>query len=312
VPCAAAVGTSCTVFLADNLADLIDIGDTSDTIQALYQAGLLNPNVGLSSQFSTNAYITNKGSSTYNGLLVSLRKRFSKGLEFDFNYTFSHSIDNQSSIVNTVFGGLVCDARNNRVCRGNSDFDIRHNMNANWIWELPFGHGHRFGGGAPGWANAFIGGWQFTGIFQFRSGLPFSTTTGSFPVGFVFDSPAVLNSRDVSALQEQIHDTGSTIQFFADPAKALAAVRYPRHGEMGNRNTFRGPIFWTADTAVLKNFKMPKSETMKLQLRWESYNAFNHHSYGLPNAAIGSTSFGLITTSASVPRVMQFGLRFMF
>jgi hypothetical protein len=273
---------------------------------------LLNPNVGLSGQFSSNTYITNKGSSSYNGLLVSLRKRFSKGLEFDFNYTLSHSIDNQSSVVNTVFGGLVCDARNNRSCRGNSDFDIRHNINANWIYELPFGHGHRLGGGAPGWANAVIGGWAFNGIAQFRSGLPFGTTTGSFPVGFVFDSPAVLNSSDTSALQAQVHDTGSTIQFFADPAKALAALRYPKHGEMGNRNTFRGPKFWTMDTVVSKTFKMPWSETMNLQLRWESYNVFNHNSFNLPNAIIGSTSFGLITSSLSVPRVMQFGLRFEF
>jgi hypothetical protein len=314
-PCGAVFGGSCTGFLADNLSDLIQIGDTSDTVQILYANGLLNPNVGLSSQFSTNAYITNQGSSSYNGLLVSLRKRFSKGLLFDFNYSLSHSIDNQSSVVNTVFGGLVCDARNLRVCRGNSDFDIRHLANANWVYELPFGRGQAIGGNVPGWLNAIIGGWQVSGIFIYRSGLAFGTTTGSFPLGFVFNSPAAFNNGDANALSQQIQDSGTTIQFFADPAKALAALRFPRHGEIGNRNILRGPSFWNVDTAVLKNFKLPWSETSKIQFRWESYNAFNHHSFGLPTGNglnIASPQFGQITTSASTAREMQFALRFEF
>jgi len=311
-PCTAVFGASCTEFLAANVSDLIQIGDTSDTIQALYGAGLLNPNVGLSSQFSTNAYITNLGSSSYNGLLVSLRKRFSKGLEFDFNYTLSHSIDNQSSVVNTVFGGLVCDIRNLRVCRGNSDFDIRHLVNVNGIYELPFGRGRWLGGDAPGWLDAIIGGWQISGIYSFRSGLPFSTTTGSFPVGFVFNSPAAFNNASGSVLQESINDSGSTIQFFADPTAALAALRYPQHGEIGNRNTFRGPVFWNVDTALMKTFKMPWSERHELRVIWQAFNTFNHHSFGLPNANIASPAFGQITTSASGAREMQFALRYQF
>ena len=170
-------------------------GDTSDAIQLLYANDLLDPNVGMSAQFSTNIYISNQGASTYDGMLVSLRKRFSSGLQFDFNYTWSHSIDNGSSIVNTVSGGLVCDLRDLRVCRGNSDFDIRHLVNSNFIYELPFGRGRRFGSGSPGWLNQIIGGWEVTGIFTARSGLPFSTTTTAFPVGFNFNSPAAFNNR---------------------------------------------------------------------------------------------------------------------
>jgi hypothetical protein len=315
-PCAAAFGSSCTAFLADNLANLIQIGDTSDTVQALYANGLLNPNVGMSSQFSTNAYITNLGSSSYNGLLVSLRKRFSRGLEFDLNYTFSHSIDNQSSVVNTVFGGLVCDITNLRTCRGNSDFDIRHLVNANWIYELPFGRGHWLGKSAPGWLNSVIGGWNVTGIYAYRSGLPFSTTTGAFPVGFVFNSPGVLLPGAGSALQQNIHDSGtsatSTIQFFKDSAAALAAVDYPSHGSIGNRNTLRSSGFWNVDTAVLKSFNLRQEGGPKLVFRWEMYNAFNHNSFGLPDANIGSATFGQITTSSSAPREMQFALRLQF
>lgn len=311
-PCTAVVGSSCTAFLAANLADLIQIGDTSDTIQALFANGLLNPNVGLSGQFSTNAFITNLGSSSYNGMLLSLRKRFSRGLEFDFNYTVSHSLDNQSSIVNTVSGGLICDLRNLRVCRGSSDFDIRHLINVNGIYELPFGRGHWLGGNAPGWLNTIIGGWQVSGIYTYRSGLPFSTTTGAFPIGFNFNSPAAFNNGAASSLRERIHDSGSTIQFFGDPTTALAALRYPQHGEIGNRNVIRSSGFWNLDTALMKTIKMPWSERHELRVIWQSFNAFNHNSFGLPNANIASPTFGLITGSASTPRDMQFALRYQF
>ncbi len=111
-----------TAFVANSFSRLIRIGDVSGTIQALYGLGRINPNIGLSGQFSTNAVVSNQGTSSYNGLLMTLRKRFSQGLQFDFNYTYSRSIDNQSSIANTVFGGLICDFRNLSACRGNSNF----------------------------------------------------------------------------------------------------------------------------------------------------------------------------------------------
>jgi len=311
-----------TALMAGNgtLRQLVLRGDTSDAVQLLYANGLLNPNVAMAAQFSTNIYVSNQGASSYDGMLVSLRKRFSHGLQFDLNYTWSHSIDNGSSVVNTVAGGLVCDLRDLRVCRGNSDFDIRHLVNANFIYELPFGRGRMFGSNVPGWANQIIGGWEVSGIFTARSGLPFGTTTTAFPVGFNFNSPAAYNNGNVAALQGSIHDASNgTIQFFADPAAVFdpanptaGAIRFPHHGEIGNRNIFRGPGFWNLDTALLKNFQMPWSEHQSLQLRWESFNLFNHHSFGLPAVGITGTTFGTITTSASAPREMQFALRYSF
>jgi hypothetical protein len=293
-------------------------GDTSDAIFVLYLIGALDPNVGMSAQFGTNTYISNQGASSYDGMLVSLRKRFSQGLQFDFNYTWSHSIDNGSSVTNTVTGGLVCDMTNLRVCRGNSDFDIRHLVNANFIYELPFGRGQRFGGNSPGWVNQVIGGWEISGIFTGRTGLAFGTTTGTFPVGFNFNSPAAINGN-LASLQERIHDSGTTIQFFDNPTAVFdpnnptsGALRFPRHGEIGSRNILRGAPFWNLDTAVMKNFKMPWSETQSLQIRWESFNAFNHNSFGLPVVNIVGNTFGQITTSASTPREMQFAFRYTF
>ncbi|PWT92051.1 MAG: hypothetical protein C5B55_07025, partial [Blastocatellia bacterium] len=307
-----------TALMAGNatLRQLVLRGDTSDAVQLLYANGLLNQNVGLSAQFGTNVYISNQGASSYDGLLMSLRKRFSHGLQFDFNYTWSHAIDNGSSVVNTVTGGLVCDLTNLRVCRGDSDFDIRHLVNANFIYELPIGRGHWLGGNAPGWVNQIIGGWEVTGIFTARSGLPWSTTTTAFPVGFNFNSPAAFNSSDANALKESIHDdpTNNTIQFFQNPTTVTQSVlRFPHHGEIGNRNVLRGPAFWNIDTLLLKNWKMPWSERQELQFRWESYNLFNHNSFALPSTvSIASGSFGQITSSASSPREMQFAIRYSF
>jgi hypothetical protein len=312
IPCSDYYGVSCTLLLRlAGFDSLVNRGDLSDTLQALYYFGLLNPNVGLSGQFSTNLFMTNNGSSSYNGMLFTLRKRYSRNLQFDFNYTFSHSIDNQSSIANTVYGGQVCDLTNLRTCRGNSDFDITHIINVNWIYDLPVGRGQKFLPDLPNWLNHVIGGWEVSGIYAWRSGLPFSTTTDSFPVGFYYNSPAVLIG-DASALEENVHVDGDSIQYFADPSTALDALRNPHGGEIGNRNILRGPGFWNVDIAVLKNFKMPWSEGHRLQFRWESFNAFNHNSFGLPAANIRSSTFGRITSSASNPRQMQFALRYDF
>jgi len=187
-------GRSCTsgvVASATRRGELFR-GDSGDLVQNLFQNGFIGPNVGISGQFSDNLYITNLGHSRYDGLLVSLQKRFSHGLQFDLNYTFSHSKDNNSSVGNTVIGGLVYDLNNPEIGYGPSDFDIRHLINANFIYELPFGRGKWIGGEANSFVNTFIGGWQLSGIYTYRSGLPFSVGTNSFPLSFTLESPAVL------------------------------------------------------------------------------------------------------------------------
>ncbi len=323
VPCSGlGLGPSCTDVVVGINAFEVLIGDTADTIQSLRANSLLGPNVGLSSQFATNAFVTNKGSSSYDGMLLSLRKRFSEGFQFDVNYTWSHSIDNQSTVANTTTsGGLICDATDLRVCRGNSDFDIRHLVNVNGIWELPIGRGRMIGGDAPGWLNTIIGGWEITGIFTARSGLPFHLATASWPRTFIFDGangvPAVL-SGDLSVLKASIHDTpDGRIQFFADPNlvhnpnTGTGVAQYPRHGRIGNRNVLRSQPFWNVDSAVLKNFRL--GENQRIQLRWESYNLFNHNVFAPPTTInIGSASLGNITTVQSTARVMQFGIRWDF
>jgi hypothetical protein len=317
-PATTAAFPTCTRLVRGLERTLLTRGDLTDTLQALYGffpgpfGGLIPPNVGLAGQFSVNSYISNAGSSNYNAMLLTLRKRLTGGLQFDFNYTFGHSIDNLSTITNTVIGGLVCDVRNLRVCRGNSDFDVTHSISANGVYDLPFGRGRHFASHVSGWVNQVIGGWQFGTIATYRTGFAFSTSTDAFPVNFFVNSPAILTGS-TNAIKTNIHsDPTGKIQLFADPTAAQGAFSFTNGGQVGSRNTLRGPGFWNFDTVLSKSFNMPWSESHKLQFRWESYNAFNHTNFADPGADINAGTFGQITAQANANRVMQFALRYDF
>jgi hypothetical protein len=309
------LGANCTELVANFVPDLAQVGGTADLVATLFANGLLNSNVGLASQFAVNAYITNQGSSQYDGMLVSLQKRFSKGFQFGANYTWSHAIDNQSSVANVTRQGLLANALDPNVGRGDADFDIRHLFNANGIWDLPFGRGRAFGNEMPKWLDAVVGGWTVSGIFAARSGLPLTAYSGAWSVTvFSADNvgvPAVLTG-DRSIFGADIHDEGTGIQYFADPAAVQDALRYPRHGEVGNRNIFRGQAFWNIDMALAKRFNMPWSENHRLTIRAEAYNLTNSNFFGPPNLAFGTSTFGRITTSQSTPRELQFAIRYDF
>lgn len=305
----------CTRVVSNFTGALARRGDAADIIQFLNANGVLRNNVGMSGQFSTNAYITNFGKSRYDGLLVSLQKRFSHGLQFDINYTYSHSSDNNSSVSNTVAGGLIFDVRNTNLGSAPSDFDIRHLVNANAIWELPFGRGKWIGSGVSSWVDQIIGGWQLSGIFTYRSGLRFDVDTNSFPVSYVQESPAVLIGG-ASAVRGNINSSGTSINFFGDAAAAAAAraaFRNVRMGETGSRNALLGPSFWNADIGLAKNFTLPW-EGHRLQLRMDAFNAFNHNVFANPGVSLftGASTFGNITSSASAPRELQFAVRWDF
>ena len=233
------------------------------------------------------------------------------------NYTWSHTLDNSSSVTNVTNGNntgssYICDLTNPDACWGDSDLDLRHVVNVNGIWELPIGRGRGFGTDMPRWLDAFIGGWNVAGIFTARSGLPANSLSGAFPVAFSAESPAVLIG-DRSLFDSSVRDEATGIQYFADPEAALGALRFPRHGEMGNRNIFRSEGFWNVDMVVSKRWTMPWSERHFLTFRTEAYNLTNSNFFAPPALDISSPStFGRITASQSTPRVVQFALRYDF
>jgi hypothetical protein len=178
-------------------------------------------------------------------------------------------------------------------------------------------------GSAPGWVTTILGGWSTSGILSWRTGFPFNTHTGTFPINFTQDAPAVFNGNQ-QAVKQSIHTdpTTGSIQFFASQSAALGAFSFPFGGGTGTRNPVHGPSFTNLDIAVSKNFKMPWSEKQKLQFRWEAFNVFNHVNFSAPgdptlltnsnNIQLNPTGFGVITQTASDPRQMQFSLRYDF
>jgi hypothetical protein len=310
--------TDCTTLLAAVDGPQLPRGDLADTVFSLLSNSLLFPNVGLNPQFGGALYITNKGFSNYHGLLTTLHKRMSHGLQFDINYTYSHSLDNISAPANQSFGsngagGIMCDSILISSCYGNSDFDVTHVITAYGLYELPIGRGKMFASKVPGWLNQIIGGWQISAIDTWRTGLAFQTVSNAFPISFNNNTPAVFNG-DTSAIRVHIHQVGGQVQLFADPQAAIAAFTGPLGLEGGSRNNLRGPHLWVVDLGLGKHF--PVTEKVQLEFRMDAFNAFNHPNFTLPGVAgtadiTSPSTFGVINGTGA-PRVVQLALRLDF
>ena len=303
-----------------SLGGLIQNGDMSDFVQALASFGFIDSNIGMASQFAENTFYTNKGFSNYHGMLVSLRKNMSHGLQFDVNYTWSHSIDNTSLIANQYASagvGFICDVLRPRECRGNSDFDTANVVNGDFTYQLPIGHNRSFFATAPRWADQLIGGWNLSGIPSWHSGQAFTTGASAFLASFAETAPAIFNGNR-GAIRTSVHkNSDGTVQLFADQSAALSAFSGPVGLQVGSRNNLRGPSAFAMDAGLAKTFRLTP-ERLNLQFRADAFNVFNHPTFDLPSSApyndITSGQFGQITKTAlgSTPRVVQLALRLEF
>ena len=314
-----------TVALAQSgFASIIANGDFADFVQGLAADGLINSNVGMASQFAGNTFITNKGFSSYNALLTTLSKNLSHGLQFDFNYTWSHSIDNTSLVANSIASstglGFICEAQFPRVCRGNSDFDQTDLIRADFVYALPFGRGKTFAANSPRWLDEIIGGWGVDGLPSWSSGVAFSTVSNAFVAGFAEDAPAIFNGDRVG-VQAHVHkNPDGTVNLFADQARAQSDFTGPLGFTVGSRNNLRGPSAFSMDMGLGKTFPI-YGDKVKLNFRADAFNVLNHPVFAAPTGTpttgvddITSGSFGQITgTSTTIlPRVMQFAARLEF
>ena len=306
---------------------LVARGDFADWTQLLsfYDNYFLNnfgvdiglpPNVGMGSQFSENTFYTNKGSSSYNGLLVTLHKNAGYGLQFDLNYTWSHSIDNVSLVANAAaFGGygFICDVLRPRECRSNSDFDTTHYFNGNFIYDLPIGRGKAFLGKASRWLDEAIGGWSISGLPSVHSGGAYFAGANAFVAGYANNAPATLVGP-ISDLDIHINGgKGQPLYAFANPTKANADYTGPLGFDIGSRNNLRGPSFFNLDMGLAKAFPV-YGDRVVLKFRADAFNVTNHPSFNNPTVDITnqSTPFGTITGTSTSPRVLQLALRLEF
>ncbi|HXN52556.1 MAG TPA: TonB-dependent receptor [Candidatus Acidoferrum sp.] len=260
-------------------------------------------------------------SATYHALQVSLRKHVSHGVQFDLNYTYSKSID-ISSDANRInayggLGGQVINSWAPNLLRAVSDFDLTHQLNANWIIDLPFGKGRWIGRDSRGALDAVIGGWQLTGLARWTSGFAVGVGNGAqWPTnwelsGYATQIAAVTTHGAVKTPDGKVNLFGD--QAARDAAHAAFAPDFP--GQTGNRNNLRGDGFAGLDLGLSKRWKMPYSEGHSVQFRWEVFNALNLTRFDVQSMSLSltrSSSFGNYTGLLTNPRVMQFALRYEF
>ncbi len=300
-------------------------GDFADAMFLLSAFGILPPNVGMASQFASSTVWTNKGSSNYNGFLVTLHKNPGYGLQFDLNYAWSHSIDNVSVIANSIAAnsgtGFICDVVRPRNCRGNSDFDVTNYLNGTFVYDAPFGRGKTFAANAPLWLNEAIGGWQISGIPTWHTGGAYTMYSNAYIAGFATNAPAtIIGSK--ALLRTKINGgAGQSLNAFADAPSALGAFMGPTGFNIGTRNALRGPGYFNIDMGVGKTFPL-RGEKVNLKFRCDAFNALNHPNFSTPSAnditQSSGVPFGTITGTVVPPgsdqaaRVLQGALRLEF
>ncbi len=313
------IGPGQTVSRYNGNATTVNKGDFADFVQSLAAGGYIRKNVGMSSQFAYSTFETNKGFSTYNGLLVTLSKNKSHGIRGDFNYTWSHSIDNVSVIANFIPAGsgygFICDVNQPRACRASSDFDVRHVINANFVWDLPVGRGHHFGGTMPIALDEVVGGWSISGLPGWRSGLPFNPVTGAFVGGYANNAPAIFTGNNPTIYKANVQKlSNNQVNLFGTNVAAVtSSFTGPIGFQIGQRNLVRGPSAATLDLGVAKTFGVLPEGRLNAKLRLDGFNVLNHPVFSNPSTTdITSGSFGQITTVAVASRLLQVSLRLEF
>ena len=268
----------------------------------------------------------------YNALQTTLEKRFSNGLQFTANYTWSKAMNYGS----TYF------AQDPRVEYGQNDTNRNQLFVLSGLYQLPFGKGKQFLSNGNRWMNYAIGGWQIAGTTTWESGLPFTPTyqecgadqdidTNSGTPGTSSDCrPDKVNgaalSESAGSLNPVTHSRGyfAPVAALTTPGAPVGAFARPAFGTIGNigRNSLRGPNDYFADASLFKDFDI--TERVRGQFQFQAFNVFNHVPLGVPSAnnarCIDCSAGGVITSvdpavsGSGQPymRQLQFGARIQF
>ncbi|HVP47685.1 MAG TPA: carboxypeptidase-like regulatory domain-containing protein [Bryobacteraceae bacterium] len=287
----------------------VPVISSSGQISYPKSAPLANPNLA-----NTTTWFS-EGLSSYNALEVDVNRRLSHGLQLRGVYTFSKSLDDGTawnSSVGSNAPGFVMFPLNPRLDWGLSNSDVRHLAVINGTYELPFGKGQRFLNAVSGWRSKLANGWTVSGIETLQSGFPFTPALGFNPSNDGDSRNPVRPSWNPDFTGALI--PGSPHQYF-NPAAFLV----PPAGTYGNvgRNTLIGPGVANLDASVLKTTAI--SERINLQFRAEFFNILNRANFGTPNtvvftsaSAIPAATAGVITSTSTTSRQIQFGLKLLW
>jgi hypothetical protein len=281
-------------------------------------------------QYDSLAAISTVGHSRYDALQATLRKRFSHGYQFDVNYTFARAKDMGSEVergsVFDNFGsggysGFLINSWSPELNYSYADYDVRHQINVNWLAELPFGRGKLLGGGASGALNQVIGGWTVAGIWRWTSGFPFNVincrscwaTNWNLQGNAELVDPGVLPATSTTD-----NAVGGQPSPFANATDAIKAFRFQYPGETGIRNLLRGDGYFGIDLSISKSIETWAGQ--RLRIRWDIFNLTNTPRFDTGNVTMFpdiSTTFGryngtLATCDGAAGRCMQLNLRYEF
>jgi hypothetical protein len=309
----------------DMVGTLSYVGSKATYVLITSYVNLIDPATGLRPYpaFGQVRWRGNSNSSSYDAFVASLQRNFSHGLLLSGNYTYSHQIDQDAP------GGGDSDNPQNPACmpceRASGDFDARQVVNANAVYDLPFGPGKAFLS-RPGIARAVLGRWTVTNIVAARTGTPLNITysrpSSSIATGYTTNARPNL-VPGVPLTPPGGRQISGTTSNWINPA-AFTAVTDPDSYGDAPRNIVRGPNLWQTDLGVSK--RIPITESAQLQFRCETFNLFNRAQYSLPLEEIWLPATG--TSPASIepqvstasttpigtgtPREIQFALRLMF
>ncbi len=240
--------------------------------------------------------------SSYNGLTVTLRKQFSHGLTAHFNYTWSHNLDEASNGGIFTTGDSTLTQINPTSLRasnyGNSDYDIRHNFSADWVYMPTVHMGNRF-------MNQLFSGWEWAGKTFWRTGLPFSISDNNTALGNYSGTILASYAPGGTAAMAQPGSCGSAAattpclnaSAFVD-ANAATFSSYAAWSTQ-NRNQFRGPGYFDMDMTFFRSFRIKERVTMKAGI--QAFNILNHPNFSNPDSGLGNSTFGQITSMAGTP-----------
>jgi Carboxypeptidase regulatory-like domain len=264
------------------------------------------PLSGTDPRFATVRELQSVGVSNYDGMVVTFSRKFTHGFQGSVNYTWSHALDdltttNPGTPFN-VFASTVYQFNPNCLsCSNysNSDSDARHNLTANYVWELPFKSQNKF-------LNETIGGWTVAGTFFAHSGLPYTPQAletgldfeeGTFSIGGLVPDQTIGNVpvNCQSSHPGTISTPTPCIQAsqFA-PSNFVGGVSQPGFGNVP-RNSFRGLGYFDTDLNVNKSFAI--TERVKFELGGSFFNILNHPNFGLPNQYGFQPQFGQMCSS---------------
>ena len=215
--------------------------------------------------------------SHYHSLQTTFERRFSSGFSMLAAWTWAHSIDNSSGTGSET----VQTPYNLSLNRGNSSFDLRHNVVLSWTYELPIGKGKPLLGNASGPLQWIAGGWQINSIDSFQTGTPFTVTMAS----------SLLNAGSGVQWPNRIGSgklDNPTIQRWFDPTAFVSPGNYT-YGNAG-RNALYGPSTKQLDVSLFKSFAFSADQKRRVQFRAEAFNFLNTPQFNNPNGQIGNLS----------------------